>query len=262
MTVPAANDAKYRVIVYAAPDEAQELGDVLESVLGLHATDALILARAAPGPLGDVLTRELAERLVAEISQIGLRADAVPADEVPEFRNIVVVHHARCLDAGLDVLGLNAEEKMLIAWNNIDLISVGQVPQETSRHYPMAEMVTAARRTSHSPTDMLLTPGPCAWFVCRNPSCELRVDHKRMNYEYLAQRKTFSATANFRLFLDDVIARARAAYLTPSTRDYLEHGSVTDYSFGSAEALKRDAILHLLIHRRSVVPPSAGCRAD
>ena len=79
---------------------------------------------------------------------------------------------------------------------SIDLISVGQVPQETSRHYPTAEMVTAARRTSHGPTDMLLTPGPSAWFVCRNPNRELRVDHKRMNYEYLGQRKTFSATAN------------------------------------------------------------------
>jgi hypothetical protein len=262
MNAPAANDLKYRVIVYAAPDEAEELGDVLESVLGLHATDALIVARTAPGPLGDELTRDVADRLASEISQIGVRADVMPASEVPEFRNIVVVHHARCLDGGLDVLGLNAEEKMLIAWSDIDLISVGQVPQETSRHYPMREMVTAARRTSPGPTDMLLTPGPCAWFVCRNPTSELRVDHKRMNYEYLGQRKTFSATANFRLFLDDVIARARAAYLTPSTRDYLEHGSVTDYSFGSPDALKRDAILHLLIHRRLVVPPSGGCRAD
>ena len=72
-----------------------------------------------------------------------------------------------------------------------------------------------------------------------------------MNYEYLGKRKTFSATANFRLFLDDVIAGARRAYLTPSTRDYLERGSVTDYSFASPDALKHDAILHLLIRRRA-----------
>ncbi len=111
--------------------------------------------------------------------------------------------------------------------------------------------ISAARRTTPGPKDILMTPGPSAWFVCKNPDCQLRIDHKRMNYGYLGKRRTFSATANFRLFLDDVIARARQAYLTPSTRDYLEHGSVTDYSFSSPEALKHDAILHLLIRRRA-----------
>jgi hypothetical protein len=219
----------------------------------LHPTDALVLARTTPGPLNDDLPREAAERLAGEISQIGVRAEAIPAGDVPDFKNVVVVHHARSLEAGLEVLGLNAEEKMLIPWNDIDLISVGQVPQETARHYVTGEMtaLSAARRTTPGPRDILMTPGPSAWFVCKNPERQLRIDHKRMNYEYLGKRKTFSATANFRLFLDDVIARARPAYLTPSTRDYLEHGSVSDYSFASPEALKHDAILHLLIRRRS-----------
>jgi hypothetical protein len=253
MDAPAADNSKFRVIVFAAPDDTQALADVIAEVLGLHRTDAMVRARMVPGPLIDELPREAAERLAGEISRIGIRAEALPAENVPEFENIVVVHHARCLETGLDVLGLNAEEQMLVPWSDIDLISVGQVPQETARHYVTGEMaaLSAARRTSPGPRDILLTPGPSAWFVCRNPDRELRIDHKRMNYEYLGKRKTFSATANFRLFLDDVIARARQAYLTPSTRDYLEHGSVTDYSFDSPEALKQDAILHLLIRRRS-----------
>lgn len=253
MDTPVADISKFRVVVYAAPDDPQELGDVLARVLGLHPTDALVQARTAPGPLSDELPRETAERLAAEISQIGVRAEAVPTAEIPEFKNIVVVHHARCLETGLEVLGLNAEEQMLVAWSDVDLISVGQVPQETARHYVTGEMtaLSATRRTSSGPRDILMTPGPTAWLICRSPERELRIDHKRMNYEYLGKRKTFSATANFRLFLDDVIARARQAYLTPSTRDYLVHGSVSDYSFATPDALKRDAILHLLIRRRS-----------
>jgi hypothetical protein len=252
MDTTASDNPPFCVVVYAAPDDPQELGDVLARVLGLHPTDALVQARTAPGPLVDDLPRDTAERLAADISQIGVRAEAVPAADVPQFKNVVVVHHARCLDSGLEVLGLNAEEQMLIAWSDVDLISVGQVPQEMARHYVTGEMtaMSAARRTSPGPRDVLMTPGPSAWFVCKNPDCELRIDHKRMNYEYLGKRKTFSATANFRLFLDDVIARARQAYLTPSTRDYLAHGSVTDYSFASPEALKHDAILHILIRRR------------
>src|SRR5262245_10907295 len=127
--------ARFCVVVYAAPDDPQELGDVLERVLGLHPTDALVQARTAPGPLTADLPRETAERLAAEISQIGVRAEAVPAESVPEFKNIVVVHHARCLDSGLEVLGLSAQERTLVPWNDIDLISVGQIPQETARHY-------------------------------------------------------------------------------------------------------------------------------
>src|SRR4029079_2825386 len=106
--------ANYRVVVYAAPDDPQELGDVLAQVLALHPTDALVQARTVPGPLTDVLPREIAERLAGAISQIGVRAEAMPASEIPEFKNIVVVHHARCLDTGLEVLGLNAEEQLLV----------------------------------------------------------------------------------------------------------------------------------------------------
>src|SRR5262245_20391962 len=253
MDTSASDTARFCVVVFAAPDDSQELADVLVRVLGLHPTDALVQARTAPGPLTDDLARDAADRLATEISQIGVCAEAVPAALVPQFKNPVVVHHARCLDTGLEILGLNAEEQMLVTWSDIDLLSVGQVPQETARHYVTGEMtaISAARRTSPGPKDVFLTPGPSAWFVCKNPERELRIDHKRMNYEYLGKRKTFSATANFRLFLDDVIARARQAYLTPSTRDYLAHGSVTDYSFASPDALKRDAILHLLIRRRA-----------
>jgi hypothetical protein len=253
MDGPATDNPQFRVVVYAAPDDLHELAEILGRELGSHSTDALVQARTVPGALGDELSRETAERLAAEISQIGVRAEAVPAGDVPEFNTVTVVHHARCLDSGLEVLGLNAREQMLVPWNDVDLISVGQVPQETARHYVTGEMATisAARRTTPGPKDILMTPGPSAWFVCKNPDRQLRIDHKRMNYEYLGKRKTFSATANFRLFLDDVIAKARQAYLTPSTRDYLEHGSVTDYSFASLEALKHDAILHLMIKRRA-----------
>lgn len=252
MDVQPAGAPLYRVAVFSAPDDPHELSQALQTVLGLHSTDAIVQARTLPGALLAELPRETADRLAAEISKIGVRAEAVPAADVPEFLNIVIVHHARSLEDGLDVLGLNAEEKMLIPWDDIELISVGQVPQETARHYVTGEMptISAPRHTTSGPKETFLPPGPSAWFICKNPERELRIDHKRMNYEYLGTRKTFSATANFRLFLDDVIAHARMAYLTPSTRDYLEHGSVTDYSFDSPEALKHDAILHLMIRRR------------
>lgn len=243
----------FRVVVFARPDDPEELAEVLHRVLGLHSTDALIHARSAPGALPERLSSDRAEVLVAEVARIGLSAQALPAGEVPEFEHVVALHRATCGDAGLDVQGLHEEQHFVIPWGEIELIAIGQVPQETARHYATGEMsaLSAARRTSKPPVDLPLPPGAAAWIVCRNPQRELRIDHKRMNYEYLGKRKTFSATANFRLFIDDVIARTPHAYLTPSTRDFLERGSVSNYSFETAEKLKHDAILHLIIRRRS-----------
>jgi hypothetical protein len=249
---PESSDA-YRVVVFARPDDPAELAEVLNRVLGIHPTDALVHARGAPGALPEKLTRERAEVLVAEIAQLGLSAQALPAAEIPEFEHVVAVHRSACSDAGLDVQGLHEEQHFAVPWGDIELIAIGQVPQEIARHYATGEMaaLSAARRTSKPPVDLPLPPGAAAWIVCRNPERELRIDHKRMNYEYLGKRKTFSATANFRLFIDDIIARTPHAYLTPSTRDFLERGSVSSYSFDSPEKLKQDAILHLVIRRRS-----------
>ncbi|HTI49994.1 MAG TPA: hypothetical protein VL475_03545, partial [Planctomycetaceae bacterium] len=159
----------------------------------------------------------------------------------------------------LEIIELHDREAALVPWNDIDLVSVGQVPQDSARHYISGEGATvrSARRTGPSTMETPLSPGPEAWILCRNLVRWLRIDHKRMNYEYLGNRKTDSATANFRLFLDDIVARARQAYLTPSTRAFLEHGSVADYSFKTVEDLQRATELHLLIHRRAGAAPPA-----
>jgi hypothetical protein len=222
------------VAVFAAPDDRHTLSEILAEVLRMHPTDALIHARMVPGFVGSQLTAETAERLAGAIRAIGLNAEAVDSDALPNLEQVDGVHHVRCVEAGLEILELHGSLKQLIAWSEIELIGVGDVPQETSRHYPVSGMsvLTAARRSQPDARDMPLSPGPELWILCRNPDRGFRIDHKRMNYEYLGARKSDSATANFRLFLDDVIARiVPHAYLTPATRAYVEHGSANAYAF-------------------------------
>lgn len=252
-SVPEATQERgFRVVVFAAPDEPSDLGDVLARVLGLHPTDAIIHAHSVPGVLPDSLPEDLARRLADEITATGIQASAVSAGEVPSLDEAEVVHHARCGAHGLDIVGLRGESELVVPWTSVDLISVGQIPQEVARHVSPSEMTTvrSGRRTGPSTFEAPLAPGPEAWIVATNPSRIFRVDHKRMNYEYLADRKTDSATTNFRLFLEDLVARAGHAYRTPATRVFLQHGSVADYSFDSAEALQRSTVLHLLLHRQ------------
>jgi hypothetical protein len=72
-----------------------------------------------------------------------------------------------------------------------------------------------------------------------------------MNYEYLGERKTDSATVNFRLFLNDLLRNAPQAYVTPSTRAFLTHGAERLYHFDTTGHLQRYAQFHYLAHQRA-----------
>jgi len=250
----------FQVVVFATPDDPHDLAEVLTEVLGIHLTDAMLHARRAPGILPDRMSREQADRLAAAVDELGLHAESVSAEEIPDFGHGEAVHHVQCPEAGLDIFGLRGGLDDCVPWDEIELICVGVVPQETTRHYLTDEMATlsAARRTAPPPHDVPLSPGPELWFIRRSPPHAYRVDHKRMNYEYLGERKTDSATVNFRLFLEDLLRHAPRAYVTPSTRAFLAHGSERLYHFDSTEHLQRYAEFHYLAHRRAVAGASAS----
>lgn len=253
METEAGHEQNFQVVAFAAPGDPEELAHVLTEVLEIHPTDAMHHARRAPGILPERLSREQADRLAAAINELGLHAEVIAAGEIPDFGHAEAVHHVQCPEAGLDIFGLRGGLDDCVPWDEIELICVGVVPQETTKHYPTSEMATlsAARRTTPPPHDVRLSPGPALWFIRRSPTHAYRVDHKRMNYEYLGARKTDSATVNFRLFLEDLLRHAPRAYVTPSTRAFLGHGSERLYHFDSGEHLQRYTEFHYLAHRRA-----------
>lgn len=260
MKPESSDDRSFHVVVFAAPDDPHDLAEVLAEVMGIHPTDAIIHARHAPGILPDRLSREQADRLTAAVKDLGLHAESISADEIPEFGHGEAVHHVQCPEEGLDIFGLRGGLDDCVPWDEIELICVGVVPQETTKHYLTNEMtnLSAARRTTPGPLEVPLSDGPELWFIRRNPFHAYRVDHKRMNYEYLGGRKTDSATVNFRLFLDDLIRQVPHAYVTPSTRAFLGHGAERLYHFDTAEHLQRYTQYHYLAHRRASAAASAS----
>jgi hypothetical protein len=253
MNSVAPTKADYRVVIYAVPEDPQDLAQVLTEVLEMHATDAIVHARHAPGILPDRLTREQADRLAAAIEKIGISANVATIDEIPDFDHSQTVHHCQWSDSAMEIFGTQAAVEHRIPWNDIELICVGVVPQESARHYLTGEMsvLSAARRSPHDPLNIPPTAGPELWFVRRNPFHVFCIDHKRMNYECLGYSKTDSATANFQLFLRDLLQHAPGAYVTPSTRAFLDHGPDREFQFDSTDHLQRYAQLHLMIHRHA-----------
>ena len=247
----AGTSQRYQIAVFSAVDDPHELGEILAQKLGLHPIDAMIHARYVPGILPDLLTEEQARDLASAINSLGTHAEAIPTQDIPSLDHAAVVHHVKCHDEGLEILGLDGTKERLIPWTDVELISMGQVPVETAKHFSVERVsVSAGRHTGHAPMELQLPPSPEVWFVCKNPACCFRIDHKRMNYETLGSRMTDSATANFYVLLTDFVARAKQTYLTPATRAFLDCESAELYSFESAEHLRRYTLLHQLIQQR------------
>lgn len=249
---PADAAATHRLVVFAAPDDPHALRDLLADRLKLHATDAQIHAHAVPGVLPDSLSREQATELAEAIQSLGVAAAAIPTDEVPVFDHAEVIHHVRCLENGLEIVELHGEPECVLEWAEIGLISVGYVPQESSRHYEVGTttFLHSAPTPPHGSHDFPSTSALEAWLIRREPLRGYRIEHNQMNYEYLGTRKTTSATHNFRLFLNDLFSRTPHAYLTPAARAYKEHGLLRHYQFHSFDEHRRYTVFHLLLLER------------
>jgi hypothetical protein len=254
----------YQVVVFTPADDFHKLRDLLVESFGMTTIDAQIHVHSLPGLLPNLSTKHAAAQLAAAIRELGSDATIVASDEVPKLGKVPTVHHARCSDAGLELIDLRGEPASVIAWNNIDLISVGLVCQQSQHQIgapPTAMVQLATSRGSeqtvpaeHDSLELLI--------VTKNPQRAYRVDHAQMNYEYLGRRMSSSATVNFRRFVQDLVNRAGSAKLAPATNAFLQHGFARHYHFRSSEELKRDATFRLLVQDSPVTPVRDATRRE
>ncbi|MBI1310625.1 hypothetical protein GC176_04890 [bacterium] len=245
-----ARGGDFRVAVFSRGDDIEAMAAVLSESLGLNRVDAKIHAAHLPGLLADRLTNEQAEIVVAAVRQLGVAAAAVAQSDVPQLNHPETIHRAACLDDGLEIIGLSGARSGFIAWPDLEFISVGYVPLEGAHHYaPESPVVLhSAPHEVEEQSEGVAVSGPVCWFIARNPQRIYFLNHSRMNYDYLADRKSSSAAANFSEFLTDLTGSATTAYLTPATRAILHHGSASDYLFKDAEQFKQATILQYLLH--------------
>lgn len=252
----------YRIAVFTIPEDRSELAELLVEHLSLLPTDGAIQARNLPGVITGEFPGDTAERAVRALAAAGLQAQAVPADAVPHLHPFEVPHHLRWPAEALEICGLSGEVESRIPWGHVDLISVGQVPLDSSRHHTDRQTTVVAAGRHHVPegdSNARLSPGPEAWIVCSQPDRVLKLDHKKLNYEHLGVNKSESATANFRHFLVELVERASTAYLTPATVAFLAGDLAQRFSFPGSTDLERATLVHLLIRRsrlNSTAPPT------
>jgi hypothetical protein len=247
----AAPDATHRVAVFGTIRDPHPLAEILCEVLHEQRTDAVIHAHHAPGVLQPVMSVAQAERVVSLLHGLGVQACAVAVADLPNFDDATIVHHARLTDAGVEIVDYRGDVAERIPWGNISLVALGDVPQDVRRHDigSTRPLVSAAPVVMPSPLSVPMATGPELWWTTTDPVRLYRVDHRQMNYEALGNRKTDSATTNFRLFAADFCTSAMNAWKTPAVRAYLDHHPAGQYTFSSSAELQREAMLHWVMGR-------------
>ena len=241
----------YRVAIFSRSSDPDAIAGALVGSLGLNRIDAKIHAAQVPGVLPDRLTREQAESLVAAIKATGVTAIAVAQSDIPQLNHPETIHHAACLDDGLEIIGLSGSRSGFVAWDDLEFLSVGHVPLESAHHYASESnvVVRSSPHTFEEQSEGIAVSGPVCWIIARNPQRVFFINHSRMNYDYLGDRKSSSATANFHEFLTDLARLATTAYLTPATHAILDRGSASDYLFKDSEQFKQATVLQFLLHQ-------------
>jgi hypothetical protein len=253
--------ARYRLVIFQAINEPQELRELVCRVTGMHPTDAVQWLARAPGtwpqPLGETEVRQLLDGLY----ESGIAAEAWRSDQFPELSPARTVHRAACLAEGFRVEGLHGEPTHWVPWDRIELICAGRIAAEDEYRHPhpprwpstvvagiRALVLMKPQSSSRRARAMRIPRDPVGEVVIvrRDPRIGFRVVENQMSYAYLGQRRSQSAAENFPVFVADLCARADAAYITPSTRSFLERGEPGDHEFPSAQALLDYATHRLL----------------
>jgi hypothetical protein len=252
-------DDTYRLVIFEAPDDPEAVRDLLCQVTGSHPTDAMQWVARAPGIWRQPLSEDQAKALLDGLYKLEVPAEARTLEVLPNLSPPRTIHDAACLPEGFRVKGLRGEPTHWVPWDRLELIAAGRIDQEDEfREVTPPGWVQAAatglnailRRpqvVARRRRALRITRDPVAEVILvrRDPQLALRIVSTQMSYASLGDRRKSASSENFPLLLAEICTRAEQAYITPSTRAFLE-GKDDECLFPSSQALLDYATHRLL----------------
>ncbi|MEZ6132464.1 MAG: hypothetical protein R3C59_27690 [Planctomycetaceae bacterium] len=232
--------ADHRIVVFSVDDDPEKLTQVLIASSEFDRVAARRIVRALPGIIPGNLTRTAAATLADDIRKLGLHATAVAATEVPDLSHPMQTHHLCAGDSSLEVMDGMTEHRSW-PWGAVAVISIGVVPSSAPARHRSAPAL--AQSSSHKLWNEGVTIDakrhPEALVVFAADRAVVAFASDEMNYEYLGSRMTGASSANFRQLVKDLVAHAPDAWVTPSTRAFLDRSPTRHFEFRSRDDFRR-----------------------
>ena len=246
-----AHAGAFQVLAFSVPDDRQQLVETLQTELNIVHADASVMARTLPGLVGRSLSQSVAVRLAEALRNLGVSATIIDETDIPDLSHPRQTHHLKCTSGGLVLVDTNGVEEEPVPWSRVSVISVGNLPADDPAHYhaaPLASMSTRSRLTGAA-TESESADMSTAAVVLTDPDMMICFEHREMNYEYLAARKTTSSLSNFAAVVRDLMHFAPDAWVTPATHTFIDRGLTRHYQFRSPEEFTRYTAFQYLLSR-------------
>jgi len=248
-------DTSYAVInAEDRPPFFQTLADAILQVRSINRIDAIQQARNRHYVFDTCLSRQQAETLKIILENNGILSKVVPMQCLIELGKARWLSNADCLDDAFVIQPVSAQP-MHLTWDDIAMISYGKVIgktiQRVSRDATLPDVIhdvamqgfiwpamptgyTHYQPIKHEERETTETHDCLDIFLgyIRDASfaAHFRVFSSRFYYDYLGPRLQTSSTVNFRLFLGDILSRARNVLATERTRRFMA-GEITGPAF-------------------------------
>ena len=252
---------RYRLVVFDDVDDPTAVRDLFCRVTGLHPTEAMFWVAKTPGSWPHQLPESQTRALLDGLYDLGVAAEAWLVDTFPELSPARTIHDASCIREGFRVRGLRGEPTHWVPWNKIELVCAGRVEAEdefrsvSPMKWPSAIATGFRALTFRKPRPaprtaraVRLTRDPVGEVIIvrAEPRIAFRVVENQMNYAYLGDRLSPSASVNFPIFVADLCACADTALITSSTRALLQQTDPAEFTFPTPQSLLDYATLRLL----------------
>ncbi len=241
----------FRIVVFIVPDDLEALAQILMKLPHMDMATAKLQTHLLPGIIPHSYSHNMAVGVAEEIERCGGKATAVPAGEVPDLMHAHPTHHVRPTDHALEAMD-TSDNLQSFPWSAVSVISVGVLPSSAPSRFrsPAALSSGSSHRSWNEGVRIALKRRPEAFVVLSDGRSSLNMASDEMNYEYLGDRLSTSSSTNFKLLIQDVISRATAAWITPSTLAFLGHTPVPRSEFRSHEDFRRYTEFQTLFSHR------------
>ena len=118
---------RYRLVIFDAIDDPQELREMICRLTGMHPTDVVQWLARRPGVWPHPLDEPTVRGLLDGLYEAGVAAEAWRADQFPDLSPPRTVHRAACLDEGLRIEGLRGEPTHWVPWDRVEMICAGKI---------------------------------------------------------------------------------------------------------------------------------------
>ena len=229
----------HQIAVFAVPDDPEPLERLLETLPHMDRPTVRQIILSLPGLVPCALSRSEAADAAAGIRDLGVHATSIPQSDIPDVSHAVPVHHLKLSRSSLDAIGVHDEVQSWTA-EEIDLLSVGVVPSTAPEHHRPAPALSmgSSHRSWNDGSHRAAKKRPEAIVVLHDDTV-LSLASDEMNYEYLGDRLSTSSGTNFASMMRDLRQLAVEAWITPSTRSFLDHAPVRHFEFHTRDDFLR-----------------------